>query len=273
MSGKELIKFALARTAVGRLLGGVRPVRAAYSRYALTRRYSRIFSGVYASRQEALAHVPVGQKVGWDHEAASSIWLGDIDHVWPYTYPVLFWLSQLLRPAVTLADHGGSIGVTYYAYGRYAKLPPDTRWIVVEVPAIVAQGRATAAQQDAAGLTFTTDLSECAGCNILLSSGALQYTKESPCSVLDMIGSRPDYILFNLLPLTKGKTFWTLQNFGAGLSPYRIFNEADFIGDLNHMGYVVRDRWTNPDVTCDIPLHPDRSVRALTGLCLVRQHC
>jgi putative methyltransferase (TIGR04325 family) len=76
----------------------------------------------------------------------------------------------------------------------------------------------------------------------------------------------PQHILFNKLPLTTGHAYWTLQNFGPAICPYRVFNEKEFLGCLQTAGYVLRDRWAVPELACDVPFHPRHCVPQFSGL-------
>src|SRR5262249_44093725 len=152
----------------------------AYKRFILSRRkYPALFYGIYDTFDQAWADIPKARLKGWDHPEAASIWVDHVAPVRPSTYPVFFWLSQVLRENTTLIDYGGSIGLTYYGYRRRAAFPAGARWVVVELPELVAQGRRTAVQQQAADLQFATDLASVPAADVLLSAGALQFMSES----------------------------------------------------------------------------------------------
>src|SRR5205823_10148376 len=106
--------------------------------------------------------------------------------------------------------------------------------------------------------------------DILLAAGALQYMSESVPGLLEKLLYRPRHLLLNKVPLTQGAGYWTLNNFGPAVTPYRVYNEAAFMTYFQHAGYRIRDRWTNNDMSCDIPFHPERTVPEFTGLCLER---
>jgi putative methyltransferase (TIGR04325 family) len=271
MQPKQIALFTLARTKAGRLLGYVPFARLAYKSFILSRsKYPALFYGVYDSFEHAWAAIPKSRLRGWDHPEAASIWVNHVAPVRPSTYPVFFWVSRLLRENSTLLDYGGSIGLTYYGYRQRASFPTGAQWVVVELPELAAQGRRTAVQQNAANLRFETDLRCVSGADVFLAAGALQFMRESVPGLLDRLADAPPHIILNKVPLTSGPGYWTLHNFGPAVTPYRVYNEREFIDYFQQSGYKVRDRWVNNDMGCDIPFHPERAVPAFTGMCLER---
>lgn len=271
MSMRTIARLALARTRIGDMLGHLPLVKQAYARYALSlRSHPGIFSGVYSSYEEALAHIPPARRAGWDNAEAASIWLDRPDPVGPSTYPLFFWLTQIVRQDATLLDYGGSIGLTYYGFRRLASLPAGLRWVVVEVPRMAEQGKAMAARHSACGLEFITDIAAAPSADILISAGALQYMQRSVPGLFEMIPSRPRHVILNKLPLTSSGSYWTLQNFGPAVSPYRIFNRDTFMGYFADAGYAVRDEWPVTDLSCDIPFYRRHNVPQFTGMYLER---
>jgi putative methyltransferase (TIGR04325 family) len=266
---RTIVRLCLARTRIGGALGYVPLVRGVYARYALSRRHHPgIFSGVYASYDAALADIPSTRRAGWDNAEATSIWLEQPDPVAPSSYPLFFWLTQIARNDTTLLDYGGSIGLTYYGFQRRAVMPPGLRWVVVEVPRMAEQGRIAATRYSATCLEFVTDIAAAPPADILLSAGALQYMQHSVPGLLEMIAYRPRHIILNKLPLTAGDSYWTLQNFGPAVSPYRIFDKDKFMRYFETAGYAVRDEWPVTDLSCDIPFWPRHSVPRFTGMLL-----
>jgi putative methyltransferase (TIGR04325 family) len=269
-----LVKDVLSDTRVGGWLGRVPFVEAVYGRNALFRtNHTALYYGIYGSYDEALAAIPPSRQVGWDNEASASIWIDDIHQLkfnpgftQTSVYPVLFWLSRLMCEGTSLIDYGGSIGLTYYRYRRFVGLPANVRWIVVEVPKIATEGRRVAVREAALGLEFETAFDATPKCDVLLSSGALQYMERSVPGLLDLHAPKPSHVILDRIPLTTGKGYWTLQNFGHAISPYRIFNEEEFIGYFKNADYALKDRWAMTKPNCYIPFHPDKSVRQYTGL-------
>jgi putative methyltransferase (TIGR04325 family) len=63
-----------------------------------------------------------------------------------------------------------------------------------------------------------------------------------------------------------GEQFVTLQALGTSFCPYHIFNRQSFIGSIREIGYELIDSWDNAEVSCHIPLYPEHSVTAYSGL-------
>lgn len=265
-----LARVALCRTPLGSVLRHVPGVPQAYARWALrTPHTGGLFSGVYPSHAAALAAIPAGRAAGWDNDGSAAIFDGRLPDQ-PSVYPVLFWLERLLRPGDRLLDFGGGIGITFRQHRARAALPDGARWTVVEVPAIAARGTALAAEQGEAALDFVTSPAAAAGCDILLSAGALQYTDRPTARLLDGLPEKPRHILLNKLPLTAGPEFWTLQNFGPAVSPYHVYNREELLGTLGRLGYHLADRWRVAELQCDIPFHPERFLAEKDGLLFTR---
>ena len=262
-----LARIALARTGIGATARHLPGMERAYSQWALeTRKTGGLFAGVYATRAAALAAIPAHRASGWDNAEAAAIFDGTLPNQ-PSAHAVFFWVSQLLRPGRTLVDLGGGIGITYFLYTHRAALPEAAQWTVVEVPAVAQRGAKIAAEHQANSLGFATDLSSAGPCDILLSAGAIQYMESSIPGLIEHLGYRPSHILLNKVPLTKERQFWSLQNFGAAVSPYQVWNEAAFLEYFARHGYRVRDRWRVAELCCDIPFHPGHHVAEMAGFC------
>ena len=267
MSLRILVRIMPARTAVGGAPGRVPLLRFAYARHAMALSdHPGVQSGLCDSYEAAQAAIPTRKRAGRDTEAAAEIWVGQIDPVRPSSYPLFFWQHMLLREGTVVTDYGGSVGFTYYADRRFGDLPPRARWCVVELPSLAAQGRRIAAGCDAPRLEFATDIAAAPPNDILVAAGALQYMPRAVPGLLESLPGRPRHLLINKVALTPGEAFWTLQNFGPGAAPYRVWNEAGFLRYFEGAGYALRDRWAVAELSLDMPPHPSRSVPELTGM-------
>jgi putative methyltransferase (TIGR04325 family) len=273
----RLVKDTLANSRVGGWLGRVPFIEAAYGRIALTRKdHTGLFFGIYDSYGEALADIPPSRLSGWNNNASASIWSDNVHQLDPYwiqtsSYAVLFWVLRHLHEGTTLIDFGGSIGLTYYRFTRFASLPANARWIVVELPEIVAEGRRVAVREEAAGLEFETTIEAAPYCDILVSAGAFQYMERSIPEFLNLLAAKPAHLIVNKVPVVAGKAYWTLQNFGPAVSPHRVYNESEFIGYFTGAGYELKDRWVVPELDCYVPFHPERCVPEFTGFYFAMQ--
>jgi putative methyltransferase (TIGR04325 family) len=227
------------------------------------------FRGVYATFAEAEAAAPKTKPLGYDHPGPASMYLERHERVYPSDYPVMFWLSRLLRPGARLFDLGGHVGLTFYAYAKYLTYPDDLRWTIYDVPAVRATGEELARKRGATQLSFTDRRADASGADVLLASGSLQYI-EAPRlpDVLASLEKKPAHVVLNRTPLYDGPTFVTLQNIGTAYCPYLIFNRAEMLEPLAALGYELVDRWENLDHKCHVPFHDGRSLDAYDGLYL-----
>jgi len=263
---RRFLEIVLARTPVGRWLGHVPFLPRLYARRVLARRdHPRIFTGLYPTFAAAAADIPSWRLAGWDNEDTSRLWVEQIDPVILSTYPVFFWLSRLVREQSVIVDFGGSIGLTYYGYRRYAALPAGVEWVIVELPKLCEQGRNIALREGASNLRFVDRPGDAPNCDILLSAGALQFVEHSIPGLLEGLAGRPRYLLLNKLPVTAAEDCWTLENFGPAVSPQRLFNERRFLDYFSGHGYRLRDRWRVENLDCLIPFHPDHSIKYFSG--------
>ena len=266
-----LARVALCRTPVGDALRRIRGLERAYARRMLaSRNKPGLFAGCHPTHGEAMAAIPVGRVSGWDNADCAAIFTDALPDQ-PSAHAVFFWLSQLLQDGTRLVDYGGGPAVTYRPYSRRATLPPNLSWTTVDLPAIAARGREIAALGGLDGVRFAETLAQAGPCDILLSAGALQYMEHSVPGLLGMMGDRPRHIILNKVPLTEGASYWSVQNQGPAVCPYRIYNSGEFLGYFEREGYAVADRWRVAELTCDIPFHPRRSIAEQCGFLLTRQ--
>jgi putative methyltransferase (TIGR04325 family) len=231
------------------------------------------FCGVYRSFDEALRSAPAGRPAGFDVPgvAEQDVLRSRVDRVFPYDYPVLFWLRPVLTAGVVVFDFGGHVGVHYHAYRRLLDFPPRLRWVVCELPAVVEAGRRLAAERAAAGLSFTTSTADADGAEILLSAGTLQYVEEpSLAELLGSLANPPRHVLISKLPLTDGEPFFTLQHGGIHFPAVRVCNRTAFLDSLQAVGYELVDAWEDHVHSVVVPFHPERTVPWFSGLYLRR---
>jgi len=263
---RKVTEILLARLPTGSVLGALPWFPRYYAGRVMARTdHTGLYSGIYRSYAEALADVPKTRLAGWDHDDSSTLWVDQIDPVKLSTYPVFFWLNRLLAEGSRVVDVGGSIGLTYYGYRRYAGLPKDATWTIVEVPKICAQGERIARREQAVNLRFVSRAAQAGAADLLLSAGALQFMPESIPGLLESLPNVPRYLLLNKLPVTPGEDCWTLQNYGPAVTPNRLFNEGAFLDYFEKAGYRLRDRWAIEDLNCLIPFHPRRFIRHFSG--------
>lgn len=226
---------------------------------------ARMFSGVYSNLEAALADAPKALEIGHDHAKLASRHKSEVGHIWPSDYPVLFWLRRLLPGSASIFDLGGNVGHHYYGFQRYLTYPDLLRWVVSEVPAVAEAGRAMAAEKGVRGLEFTTGCEAADGSDILLASGVLPFLDVPLGESLSHLSRRPKHVLVNRTAIWDGPAFLTLHNLGMAVCPYRILNRPKFVASMAAAGYELEDSWENPEFSCYIPFHADRTVRSYSG--------
>lgn len=261
--GKRVSKNAWRVPVVGQVLA------ADYQR-TFARRPPNRFRGVYRTFAEAEAAIPPGQPVGYDHAAMAGLYRHRMTKAQESDYAVLFWLRGILGPGSFVFDFGGHVGVSYHGWRSYLGYPPGTRWLVHDVPAVIAVGAELAAERDSPGLAFTSDVAAGKGCDVFLAAGALQYVDQSVPAVLDALGSRPRHILLNKMPVHDGESFVTVQSTGRSFHAYRIYDRAQLVASVVDLGYRLVDDWQNREQSCTIPFTRGRDVDAYSGFYFVR---
>ena len=181
-------------------------------------------------------------------------------------YPVLFHLARALPANGVLFDLGGSVGNLAWCYRRYLDLPPEFEWIVCDLPETVEIGRRLARDWADDGLLhFTTRLSTAAEAGILLASGSLHYFEQSLPELLSGFAHRPDHVLVNRTPLTRGPTSVTVQDAGFVMMGCKVFNCDELVGGMKRLDYQLVDGWVVPELNIRIPLYPERSAPHYSG--------
>lgn len=229
----------------------------------------RLFDGIYPDFASAVRAIPAGRAAGYDNERSASRALDEWLKVHPSDYPVLFWLSRLIPTAPFVFDWGGNVGIKYFAYRKYLSYPASLTWLVSDVPAVVAAGEEIGRREAATGLRFTTALDELANADILLAAGALQYI-EDPIRLLRALPSLPEHIVLSKVPAYDAASAVTLQNIGTAFCAYHLFNRTEFVRAFIDLGYLLVDRWTSPEIRCEIPLHPNHAVPGYSGFYFTR---
>ncbi|MBK7659826.1 MAG: methyltransferase, TIGR04325 family [Betaproteobacteria bacterium] len=238
-----------------------------YDRVFEANREANLFRGVFATFDEAARSAPATRPLGYDNPDSAAMYLDRARRTYPTDYPMLFWLQKLFaQGARSVFDLGGHIGVSYYAYRKHLDYPAGLRWNVHDVPAVMAQGRRLAAEREREGrLAFSDTFEEADGFDILATQGAIQYLPDTLEARLARLDSPPPHLLLNLTPLHERESYFALQSVGTAYCPYRIFAAGDFLRAFETLGYALVDTWENPDKSCRIPFHPDRSLDRYHG--------
>jgi len=237
--------------------------------FKLKRRFNiRYCRGVFRTFQEARAAIPSGRSVGYDNPAAANLYVDRGHWVRPSDRTICSWLGRLLTEHRSVFDFGGNLGRLYFAFQRLLCYPPDLRWLICDVPAVIALAREMAPRPKAAHLGFTTEFDLAEGFEILLTAGTLQYAEQELAQLLSPLANKPRHLLINRVPLSDRATCYTVQDIGPACCPYRIGNRAEFLRSLQHLGYSVVASWHCPESKCRILFHPTRGVGAYSGMYL-----
>lgn len=221
--------------------------------------------GVYKTFEEARRAAPSRLGVGFDRSSLTRVYDYRMKSAMPSDYPVLFWLAKLLQPHSSVFDYGGHIGITYHCFERYLGYPPGLRWCVSDLPTIIEEGKKLASERRATGLSFTTNFEDADGFDVLLTLGSLQFIDENLWTKLARLTRKPPRIIVSKIPLYEGPTFFTLQNTGDAVHPYRISNRTEFIDGMRSAGYRALDEWTNKEQSVHVPFKGGTTIDAYTG--------
>lgn len=228
----------------------------------------QLYRGIYDSFEAAQASAPATKPVSYDNAASAELYLQHLRHD-AFDYPALFWLERSLASGMrSVFDLGGSIGIKYFAFSRLIPFPPELRWTVEDMPAVAQRGRAFAVERGVQQqLSFTSDLADCDGTDLLYASGSLQYLPQSLGDILATLRRKPRRILVNTTPIHPTLSFFTLNNIGTAFCPYRVQSHAQFVREVTQHGYSLRDHWQNVGKAMRIPFEPANDVEAYSGYC------
>lgn len=232
---------------------------------------NNLFSGLFSSFEQALAHAGSHQRVGYDNaESANLPYTSSIQH---WDYPVMFWLSRFFEQGLkTVFDLGGHTGIKYYAFRRAIAYPDELRWRVCDVPAVTQKGQEMAHERDPEQkLSFTNAATDMKDHDILLASGSLQYLPQSLAELLTQAGHLPRKILINITPIHPDRTFFTLNHIGSAVCPYRVQARAPFIASIRALGYTRSGEWEVPGKELFLPQSPQHSIEHYSGFCFERE--
>lgn len=230
---------------------------------------SNTYYGVYETYAQAKAAADALRSLPstYDTEAAGRMYRGRIEVLTVSDYPLAYWLWRLFEQGQRrVFDLGGHIGVSYYGFQRYIDYPVDMRWLVHDVPSVMEAGRGWAVEHDPARrLAFADAREDADGQDLLLSAGALQYLDYTLPELLRRLSQPPRHVLVNLTPMHPDRSYFTLQNLGIAICPYRIMARPAFIQEMEALGYRIHDRWESPERTVRIPFAPAYGVDRYYG--------
>lgn len=244
-------------------------VESSFEREFVGNRDRNMFLGAFDTYEAAAVQAARYGVRGYDNEASAELYLANLRPD-AHDYPAMFWFSKFFAAGLLrVADVGGNVGVKFHAYRNAVPLPHDVDWTVVDVPAVVAKGRAIAAGQSGVdGLHFTDDPVIRSPIDILFASGSLQYLPNTLGGYLRAWPSLPRRILINRSPIHPDTAYFTVNSIGTAFCPYRVQTQAGLLSELSALGYTVRDTWANLGKALDLPMRPELSLDHYRGFCL-----
>lgn len=259
------------------------PLLAPMTRPLYRRRFARLYRegnrycGVFDSFEAALAAAPPSAPSSYDTKAAGRMYRGLLDELRLCDYPALHWLSRLFSQEQTgVFDLGGHVGIVYYAFRRYLEYPAQLRWTVHDVSHVIEARKKWAAEHDEhAQLDFAAAANAANaadGEDVLFTSGALQYLDYTLPELLGSLRQPPPHVLVNLVPMHPTRGYFTLQNMGFAICPYRVMAVPEFVDAMAGLGYSLIDRWDILDREIQVPFEPQCSIGRYTGMYLKRTH-
>ena len=230
-------------------------------------RNGNAYFGAFATYEEAKAAAPPALPNTYDIPAAADMYHDRHARIRVSDYPMVYWLTRLLDAGHRrIFDLGGHIGVTYYGFRDYLDFPANVSWTVHDVPVVVEAGRAHAKKSDPDGvLRFTHDRDHADGHDVLVTSGALQYLEYTLPEFLQSLKDAPSHVLVNLTPMHPRRSFFTLQNIGKAVLPYRVTAVPEFITAMETLGYKKQDQWHSTERHMKIPFEPACSIDGYQG--------
>lgn len=210
--------------------------------------------GCFETKAAAIAFLAGRPRADYDDDEIVQVNLEKFKEVQTFDWPVMFFIDRLIRAGELSAvtDFGGHVGVKYYAYGTYLTYPEGLRWQVVDVPAVCREGIAQRPGW-ASALSFHETLGETTPCEVLFCSGSLQYADLSLEQIVSQLPQPPRTIILNKVALAPSSGFFTLESFGRGRMPYRVFGEGELVEFRNALGYALLARWDIPDRNFVVP--------------------
>lgn len=230
-------------------------------------RGGHIYYGAYDTYAEAKAAAPPALPRTYANAGTSGMYRDQHQAIRVSDYPLLYWVRHLLdQGRRTFFDLGGHVGVTYYGFRGYIDYPGDLRWTVHDVPDVMEAGAEWAAAHDPAGhLGFATERDGANGQDVLLTSGALQYLDYTLPEMLSTLREPPPHVLVNLVPMHPSKAYFTLQNIGKAVLPYRVSSIPEFTSQMEALGYRKRDQWHSEERYLRVPFEPDSRIDGYEG--------
>lgn len=218
------------------------------------------FSGVFKSREMALASLPENQRTAYDSDNVAEVNFAAMSQRMSWDYPVVYWIKELMGASqqvpLTVLDAGGHMGTKYISFADLL-VADDLNWVVYDLPKILRLARLYQADGLVPkAIKFVDQPGQAGKVDLLLASGLLQYLDISLADLVGQMTAPPRNILLNKVAVRDGETIVTLEKIGPILVPYHVREKAVFEAELTGFGYRIVDQWTIPDLSHRISTHP-----------------
>lgn len=189
-----------------------------------------------------------------------------------YDYPLLFWLSRVIKPGAKVLELGGSVGHFFYTIQHYIQLPQDLHWQIAELPEAVSLGIELAEDRAEKRLRFLDSalVNSADPADIFLTAGTLQYMEHNLPEILASLSTLPTHVLSHHLPMHPHEEYVTLQNLGVCEVPYKIYSRSKLETAMLALGYVLKASWKN-NRDLEIPFHRDKKIEGYCGHYFMRE--
>jgi putative methyltransferase (TIGR04325 family) len=185
----------------------------------------------------------------------------------PSDYAAFYYLAGHAKKCRRIFDLGGNVGNLFYYYPSFLTFAPDLDWTVQDLPDVIAEGRRIAAQRSATALHFTERFSDAEGADLLIVSGSMHYLAVPLSEMISTLKRKPGYVLINRTPLTDSESFATIQDAVDFRVACMVSNRSDILRGFADLGYDLVGDWEAAELSVPLPLHPERTVHAHSGLC------
>lgn len=180
------------------------------------------------------------------------------------------WVVKSLSEAMQrVTDHGGPVGLEYYALGKYLEFPASSDWLAVEVPASV--GEFAVARQAPAAFRLAAELRNADGAQGFLASGPLRYFDWSWAEKQRSVRRLPRRNILNTEPVHLRDSAFSQNSIGTAFRPYRVAAHGPFRHEVDPLWYRMKDEWRNHNRRVSNADAPARRLECDFGLCFDRQ--
>ncbi|GAC1665909.1 MAG: hypothetical protein NVS9B4_21580 [Candidatus Acidiferrum sp.] len=224
--------------------------------------------GVFNTFEQAATVASQTGAPGHENPGSVATHMALLEKFRPSDYPVLHWINYVCLPQMRVTDYGGNAGNLYYSYRPYLH-SEKVCWAVLDLPTIVDQGRAIAAERRAEELRFLpSTMRPFPACDFALISGAFHFWEGTPADFVNRFEEHPEHVIINRTPLLPGEApqYSTVQFSEYSSFPCIVRNRNQVIASFRGEGYHLVDSWNCPELSLKKILFPRQSIDQYSGL-------